>query len=102
MQDEQKQAPYLVVSQLVINSMEKGEECTGEINNNYLFWQITSVYRAICAHCSSPASLTQEPSSALGSSWALHQPACAWEVCPACLSPALQPTTLQVDAQGLF
>lgn len=59
------------------------EESAGEINNNYLFWQIMSACRAICAHSSMPAhhqhGPAQEPSSALGDSLAFHQLVTAWD-----------------------
>ena len=69
------------------------KESTGEINNNYLFWQIMSTCRAICAHSSVPAHHQRgpalEPSSALGSIWAFHQLVIAWgKGLPASLSPA--------------
>lgn len=80
-----KKKPHLVSS---LGYAVTARKSTGEINNNYLFWQITSVYRAICAHSSSPASPAQEPSSALGSSWALHQPVVLRRcVRPVCLQP---------------
>lgn len=103
MQDEQEQAPYLVLSRLVSNSMERKKSA-----QERLIITIYSGKLQVCigpsvhtAH-SSPASLAQEHGSALGSSWALHQPAGAQEMCPACLTLALQPTTLQLDVQELF
>lgn len=58
------------------------KESTGEINNNYLFWQIMSVRKAICAHSSVPAPHQQGPSQKLsfplGRGQALHQPVRAW------------------------